>query len=375
MDAPGTVTSWVRRKLSADVVQLCSDRPGQRELEDRHRRRAVVDDERRLGARAAAGAGSSATPRSPARSRCRGCAFGCRKILTIAWPLTVVDSMCSMLSTVVVRTRSNCVVMRPSISSGFRPVNCQATAITGMSMFGKMSVGVRRMTTGTDDQDQQRQHDEGVGALQRDPDDPHVFSMQREAAEVSRPPRTRGTHPTSVRVRALATPNSDRANPRSRRRVDAIANSSDTVTRYEAGHGYASLRAARHLGCTRRSRPVYQSPGVWPFGGSLRRAGDRRTDSRARPPRNRSWSTWRPSESRCPSTTVELAGTTSASTCETRDRSWPAARRVHRTQDRPAASAANAILGCLKLFTMMPRFLLPTHGDGHLSSRIHQRQV
>src|SRR2546422_6151990 len=33
-------------------------------------------------------------------------AFGCRKILTIDWPFTVVDSMCSMLSTVVVRIRS-----------------------------------------------------------------------------------------------------------------------------------------------------------------------------------------------------------------------------------------------------------------------------
>jgi hypothetical protein len=53
-----------------------------------------------------------------------------------------------MLSTVVVRTRSNPVVMRPSSSSGFRPVNCHATAITGMLMLGKMSVGVRRITTG-----------------------------------------------------------------------------------------------------------------------------------------------------------------------------------------------------------------------------------
>ena len=56
--------------------------------------------------------------------------------------------MCSMLSTVVVSTRSYWVVIRPSISSGFRPVNCQATAMTGMSMLGKMSVGVRRMSTG-----------------------------------------------------------------------------------------------------------------------------------------------------------------------------------------------------------------------------------
>ena len=69
-------------------------------------------------------------------------------LFVIDWPLTVVDSMCSILSTVVVRTRSKPVVIRPSISSGFKPVNCQATAITGMSMFGKMSVGVRRTTTG-----------------------------------------------------------------------------------------------------------------------------------------------------------------------------------------------------------------------------------
>jgi hypothetical protein len=73
---------------------------------------------------------------------------GWKKILTIDWPFTVVDSMCSMLSTVVVRTRSNTVVIRPSISSEFNPVNCQATATTGMSTFGKTSVGVRRMTTG-----------------------------------------------------------------------------------------------------------------------------------------------------------------------------------------------------------------------------------
>src|SRR5204862_106159 len=75
-------------------------------------------------------------------------AVGCRKILTIDWPLTVVDSMCSMLSTVVVRTRSYWVVIRPSISSGFSPVNCHATAITGMLMLGKMSVGVRRTIAG-----------------------------------------------------------------------------------------------------------------------------------------------------------------------------------------------------------------------------------
>src|SRR2546428_7842378 len=60
----------------------------------------------------------------------------------------VVDSRCSMWSTNVVRMRSKAVVNRPSISSGFRPVNCQATAITGMLIFGKISVGVRRIMTG-----------------------------------------------------------------------------------------------------------------------------------------------------------------------------------------------------------------------------------
>src|SRR5580765_7354883 len=56
--------------------------------------------------------------------------------------------MCSMLSTTVVRMRSKPVVKRPSISSGFSPVNCQATATTGILIFGKMSVGVRWITTG-----------------------------------------------------------------------------------------------------------------------------------------------------------------------------------------------------------------------------------
>src|SRR5262249_2018784 len=38
--------------------------------------------------------------------------------------------------------------MRPSSSSALRPLYCQSTAITGMLMEGKMSVGVRAMTTG-----------------------------------------------------------------------------------------------------------------------------------------------------------------------------------------------------------------------------------
>ena len=75
-------------------------------------------------------------------------ALGCRYTLTIAWPFSVVDSMCSMLSTRVVRTFSYGVVSRPSSSSGARPVYCQAIETTGILIEGKMSVGVRRMTTG-----------------------------------------------------------------------------------------------------------------------------------------------------------------------------------------------------------------------------------
>src|SRR6266404_2275855 len=75
-------------------------------------------------------------------------AVGWRNIFTIAWPFRVVDSMCSMLSTVVVKILSYALVIRPSVSSGFRPVYCQATAITGILILGKMSVGVRRIITG-----------------------------------------------------------------------------------------------------------------------------------------------------------------------------------------------------------------------------------
>src|ERR1700733_1553509 len=73
---------------------------------------------------------------------------GCRKVLMMARPFRVTDSVCSMLLTTVVALRSKLEVMRPSISSAFMPVYCQMAAITGMSMFGKMSVGVREITIG-----------------------------------------------------------------------------------------------------------------------------------------------------------------------------------------------------------------------------------
>src|ERR1700739_352945 len=66
----------------------------------------------------------------------------------MACPFMVVDSRCPMLSITNVRIRSNGLVIPPSNSSGFMPVYCQATAITGISIFGKISVGVRRIMTG-----------------------------------------------------------------------------------------------------------------------------------------------------------------------------------------------------------------------------------
>src|SRR5580700_2503022 len=73
---------------------------------------------------------------------------GCRNVLMIARPFSVIDSVCSMLLTTVVILRSTFVVIRPSISSAFIPVYCQMEARTGMLIFGKMSVGVREITKG-----------------------------------------------------------------------------------------------------------------------------------------------------------------------------------------------------------------------------------
>ena len=53
-----------------------------------------------------------------------------------------------MLSTRVVSDRSKGEVIRPSTSSAFKPAYCHATEITGMSILGKMSEGVRRIITG-----------------------------------------------------------------------------------------------------------------------------------------------------------------------------------------------------------------------------------
>ena len=56
--------------------------------------------------------------------------------------------MCSMSFTVVVRLRSNSFDMRPAIWSGGRPVYWKVTAITGILISGKISVGVRIAASG-----------------------------------------------------------------------------------------------------------------------------------------------------------------------------------------------------------------------------------
>src|SRR5271166_3470448 len=73
---------------------------------------------------------------------------GCRNTYTIASPLYVVDSICWILSTSVVSDFSYGDVKRPSSSSGLRPVYVQPIETTGILILGKMSVGVRRITTG-----------------------------------------------------------------------------------------------------------------------------------------------------------------------------------------------------------------------------------
>ena len=77
-------------------------------------------------------------------------------------PFIDCDSMCSMLLTVVVIDRSVKYTMRSDMSCADRPEYCQMTLMTGMSMLGKMSVGVRENDHGRQDEQHQRQDDERV---------------------------------------------------------------------------------------------------------------------------------------------------------------------------------------------------------------------
>ena len=70
---------------------------------------------------------------------------GWKKTLVTDTPKSAWLSMCSMPFTVVVRARSKFPVKRCSMSSGGKPPYCQTTAITGMLISGRMSVGIWRM--------------------------------------------------------------------------------------------------------------------------------------------------------------------------------------------------------------------------------------
>ena len=79
-----------------------------------------------------------------------------------------------MSLTLVVKARSvGRVSTRRSMSSGEMPVNDQTTLTTGMSMSGKMSVGMRDIETTPRTTMSIGHHDERVGPAQREPDDPH----------------------------------------------------------------------------------------------------------------------------------------------------------------------------------------------------------
>src|SRR5579859_4145334 len=69
---------------------------------------------------------------------------GWKYTFTTATPTSDCDSMWSILSTVVVSVRSVCVTMRAAISTAERPVYCHTMLTTGISILGKISVGVLR---------------------------------------------------------------------------------------------------------------------------------------------------------------------------------------------------------------------------------------
>ena len=70
-----------------------------------------------------------------------------------------------MLSTSVVRPFSKGVVSRVSRSSGFSPVYVQATEMTGMSIFGKMSVGGPKNHGRTQQENENGKNNERIRAI------------------------------------------------------------------------------------------------------------------------------------------------------------------------------------------------------------------
>src|SRR5579871_2502534 len=70
-------------------------------------------------------------------------ALGWKKTLMMLSPGSDCDSMCSISFTEVVNERSQRIVTTSAISSGEIPAYDQITLTTGMSISGKMSVGMR----------------------------------------------------------------------------------------------------------------------------------------------------------------------------------------------------------------------------------------
>ena len=97
-------------EVDAEVEQLLLRQrlARERELQDRHGRRVVAQDQRRRRAGRAAGAAASARSRSPAPSPVSMLAPGWKNTLTTPMPSSDCDSMCSMSLTVVVSARSKC---------------------------------------------------------------------------------------------------------------------------------------------------------------------------------------------------------------------------------------------------------------------------
>src|ERR1039458_7518682 len=72
-------------------------------------------------------------------------ALGWKNILMMDKPGSDCDSMCSMSLTEAVKDRSQRMVTTSAISSGEMPAEDQMTLTTGISISGKMSVGMRKV--------------------------------------------------------------------------------------------------------------------------------------------------------------------------------------------------------------------------------------
>ena len=154
----------------------------QPELENRHARRVVLQDLRRkcpgrhvadlrpgTASRSATARGPPARSGGRTRGRPRRSGVDC-------------DSTCSTPTTFAVTARSKFVTIRLSISSGVSPLYCQTMLTTGRSMYGKDVHRHRRDRETARDGDEQRHDDEGIGAPEGEPDDPHGAAVSYSTA-------------------------------------------------------------------------------------------------------------------------------------------------------------------------------------------------